>query len=78
MEWLNANKKKPECNMREFSNGVEVFVRPYDEETAMYGRKLGGMPCFYKHGEKLTGITGWAHLSSASDEDDGEFLLGVL
>jgi len=56
---FDVNKKKPECNMREGSVGVEVFVKPYSEETAFYGRRLGGKPCFYKYGEKLTGITSW-------------------
>jgi len=59
---FDINKKKPECNMREGSLGVEVFVKPFHEETAFYGRRLGGKPCFYKYGEKLTGITHWEYL----------------
>lgn len=78
MEWLRTNKVKPQCNMREYSNGVEVFVRPYDEETAFYGRRLGGAPCFYKYGEKLLDVKEWAPLTSNYDEDDGEFLLGAI
>jgi hypothetical protein len=64
MEWLDTNKKKPQCNMRDGSIGVEVFVKPFKDETAFYGRRLGGKPCFYKYGEVITGVTKWAPLNS--------------
>ena len=64
---FDINKKKPECNMREGSDGIEVFVKPYSEETAFYGKKYSRLPCFYKHGEKLTGITHWEYLGGNDD-----------
>ena len=75
MEWLDINKKKPQCNMREGSIGVEVFVEHEDFETAFYGRRYGGLPCFYKRGEKLAGITKWAPLDGPeNDIDPTEFV----
>lgn len=76
MQYIDINKHKPQCNMREFSTGVEVFVKPYGEETAYYGRRLGGLPCFYKYNKKLTGITHFAPLKSALDDNDDDFKIG--
>ena len=73
MQWLNIVKKKPECNMRIGSNGVEVFVSPYSEDTAFYGLKYSTKPQFYKHGEIITGITKWAPLDGP-EADNSELI----
>jgi hypothetical protein len=64
----------PPHNPRKDSLGTEYLIWPATDggdRTAFFGRRLGGMPCWYRYGAPVHGVTHWQPLPPAPKPAEG-------
>ena len=78
--WISVTDRLPECDQREGSFGVEVFIWPphESESTAFFGKRYQDESGFYKYGTILTGITHWSEVRLPTAPPQPEQLKGQV